>query len=290
MPSITHESPIEIIRRHPPLSAELARRLAPVPIPGEDLVAVHLVANDASNVIPAQFTADMVTLVRDRLTDEPLLLIIIEPQGRSTDEKTFSWPAYLTNLREAHKCRDAILIVVCWDEAEAAKCRQAVPLGHPGFIFVPIVIGPGSAPGTDEASPWLIILCAAFGAFALDTDEACRAILDAITDTGSNTTNRRRLSTIILATAPEAVRPALEALMQSTEYRSDFFDAIEAQGEAKGEAKGEARILLKILGSRGITLTGEQLALVTSCTDPDQLDLWADRALGGTSADDVFKD
>ncbi|HUN34266.1 MAG TPA: hypothetical protein VMU95_19865, partial [Trebonia sp.] len=288
MPSITHESPIEIIRRHPPLAAELARRLAQVSIPGEDLVAVDLVANDASNVIPAQFTADMVTLVRDKTTGEPLLLIVIEPQGRSADEKTFSWPAYLTNLREAHKCRDAILIVVCWNETEAEKCRQAVPLGHPGFILVPIVIGPRSAPGTDDASPWLTILCTAIGAVPLDSDEARRAVLDAITGTGSNTTNRRRLTTIILATATEAARLALEALMQSTEYRSDFFDAIQAQGEAKGEArgevKGEVRILLKILDSRSIHLTNEQLTLITSCTNPDQLDLWADRALGATSA------
>jgi hypothetical protein len=286
MPSITHESPIEIIRRHPPLSAELARRLAQVPIPGEDQVAVDLVANDASNVIPAQFTADMVTLVRDRATGQPLLLIVIEPQGRGADEKTFSWPAYLTNLREAHRCRDAILIVVCWDEAEAEKCRQAVPLGHPGFILIPIVIGPRSAPGSEDASPWLTILCAAIGAFSLDTEEACRAILDAVTGTGSNTTNRRRLATIIMATAPVAARLVLEALMQTTEYKSDFFDAIEAQGEARGEA----RILLKILKSRSITLTDEQLTRIASCSDPNQLDLWADRALGATCANDIFKD
>jgi len=86
--------------------------------------------------------------------------------------------------------------------------------------------------------------------------------------------------------------------MQSTEYRSDFFDAIQAQGEARGlaqgeargEIKGEVRILLKILDSRSIHLTNEQLTLITSCTNPDQLDLWADRALGATSANDLFKD
>jgi hypothetical protein len=156
--------------------------------------------------------------------------------------------------------------------------------------MVPIVIGPRSAPDSDDASPWLTIFCAAIGAVPLHTDDARRAILDAITDTGSNTTNRRRLTTIIMATAPEAVRLALEALMQTAPYKSDFFDAIEAQGVAKGEAQGEARILLKILNSRGIALTGEQLALVASCTDPDQLDLWADLALGATCASDVFKD
>jgi hypothetical protein len=282
MPSITHESPIEIIRRHPPLSAELARHVTQLGIPDDDAVTVDLVANDASNVVPAQFTADMVTVVRDRTTGTPLLLIVIEPQGRSEEEKALSWPAYLSNLREAHRCRNAVLIVVCWNETEAERCRQAISLGHPGFVLVPIVVSPHNEPAIEDASPWLTILCAAIHAISLDNDDARRAVLDAITATGSNTTNRRRLTTIIMATANEAVRLALEALMETAEYKSDFFDRVEAQGEA--------RVLLKIFKSRGIELTDEQLDLVTSCADPDQLDLWADRALDATSAREVFKD
>jgi hypothetical protein len=282
MPSITHESPIEIIRRHPPLSAELARHVTRLGIPGDDAVTVDLVANDASNVVPAQFTADMVTMVRDRATGTPLLLIVIEPQGRSEEEKALSWPAYLGNLREAHRCRNAVLIVVCWNEAEAERCRQAISLGHPGFVLVPIVVSPHSAPATEDASPWLTILCAAIHAISLDNDDARRAVLDAITATGSNTTNRRRLTTIIMATANEAVRLALEALMETAEYKSDFFDRVEAQGEAKA--------LIIVLDSRGLSLTSEQHDLVMSCTDAGKLELWLNRAGNAASADDVFKD
>lgn len=225
--TIAHESPIEIIRRHPPLSAELARLLAASPIPGKEHVTVHLVSNDASNVVPAQFTADMVTMVRDRETNDPLLLIVVEPQGRSEDEKTFSWPAYLGNLREAHRCRDALLIVVCWNENEAAKCRRAIPLGHPGFVLEPIVIGPKSGP--------------------------CK------------------------------VRQALEVLMKTAEYKIDYFDKFDAQVKAKD--------LLKILKFRGIDLTEQQLHQVNSCTDPEQADLWIDRALDdGASAEAIFKE
>jgi hypothetical protein len=93
-----------------------------------------------------------------------------------------------------------------------------------------------------------------------------------------------------MTTAPDAVRLALEALMQTAEYKSDFFDRVEAQGIAQGIAQGETRILLKIIKSRGIRLTDEQLDQVNSCTDPDQVDLWADRALNAASANDIFKD
>lgn len=283
MNSIAHESPIEIIRRHPPLSAELARLLASASLPGEQEVLVDLVANDASNVVPAQFTADMVTMIRDRATNAPLLLIVIEPQGRSEDEKNFSWPAYIANLREAHKCMHALLIVVCWNEAEAAKCRRPIVLGHPGYVLEPIVIGPKSGPDTSSASPWLTVLCAAIKAMPLDTDEARRTVLDAVTATGSNITNRRRLTTIIMATATETVRQALEALMKTSEYKIDYFDKFDAQIKAKD--------LLKFLKFRGIELTEEQLDRVNSCTDPEQMDLWIDRTLDdSTSAEAIFKE
>ena len=57
-----------------------------------------------------------------------------------------------------HQCDSAILVVLCWSETEAEKCRQANPMGHPGFVLVPIVIGPDSAPDIAEASAWLIVL------------------------------------------------------------------------------------------------------------------------------------
>jgi hypothetical protein len=294
MPSITHEGPIEIIRQHPKLTTELVRHATGIEIPGDDEVEVTLGSTDASNVVPAEFTADMVTLVTDKATSKPLLLVVVEPQGRSEEEKTFSWPAYLTNLRRAHQCKNAVLIVICWNEAEAEKCRQAIPMGHPGFVLAPIVVGPRSAPDLDGASPWLIILCAAIGAIRLGTDDARRTVLGAITATGSNTTDIRRLTTIIMAAASETARLELEALMETAEYKSDFFDRIEAQGEARGEArgeaKGEARALLKILTSRGIDLTDEQHKMLTTCTDLERIDQWLDLALTATSAGDVFKD
>ncbi|HUN37303.1 MAG TPA: hypothetical protein VMU95_35335 [Trebonia sp.] len=83
-----------------------------------------------------------------------------------------------------------------------------------------------------------------------------------------------------------------------TEFKNDFFDRIEAQaraigeaqGRAEGGAQGRAEALIKILEARTVGLTSEQRDLVLACSDLGQLDVWVDRALAATSADEVFKD
>jgi hypothetical protein len=262
------------------------------------MVRVELGSTDASNVVPAELKADIVTVIYDKATSEALLLVVIEPQGREDSAKKFSWPAYLANLRQAHRCESAVLIVVCWDAAEADKCRKAIPMGHPGYTLVPVVLGPRNGPDLDGAGPWITILAGAIGALDLETDSGRRTILDAITATGSSTPDIRTLTAIILAIASTDARGELEALMATKEYRSDFLDRIEAEGVAKGEARGltlgeargEAKALLKILSARGITLTSAQHDKVISCPDPGQLDVWLDRALVATSASDLFRD
>jgi hypothetical protein len=86
--------------------------------------------------------------------------------------------------------------------------------------------------------------------------------------------------------------------MGTKEYKNDFLDRYfgeiealaEARLEARGRAEGKAEVLVKILDARAIGLTSEQRDLVVSCTDPGQLDIWVDRALAASSADEVFKD
>jgi hypothetical protein len=295
MPSINHDGPIDVIRNNPDMAADLVRLVTPLLIPAQDSLRVDLGSTDASNVVPDEFKADMVTVVRDRATGQPLLLVVIEPQGRKDKEKRFSWPAYLANLRAAHECDSAVLIVICWDQAEAEKCREAIPMGHPGFILVPVVIGPRDGRDLNGASPWLSVLAGSMGGIDLATDAGRRTVLDAIRETHSSTPVTRTLTAIILGVAPDdAARSALEALMVTKEYKNDFFDRAEALGEARGEARGKAagkaEVLIKILDARAIGLTGEQRDLVVSCTDPGQLDAWVDRALAATSVDDVFKD
>jgi hypothetical protein len=68
--------------------------------------------------------------------------------------------------------------------------------------------------------------------------------------------------------------------MQIDEYRNDLFDRLDAEAWARGEARGKAESLAIVMGARGIHLTAEQQAVVASCSDIDQLDLWLNRAVG----------
>jgi hypothetical protein len=290
MPSISHEGPIDVIRKNKDMTADLVERVTPIKLPDRGTIRVELGSTDASNVVPDQFKADMVTVIYDKATAKPLLIVIIEPQGREDSTKRLSWPAYIANLRAAHDCERAVLIVICWDEAEADKCRKAIEMGHPGYVLVPIVIDPRSGPDLANAGPWLTILSAAMRALRLDTDASRRTVLDAIKDTSSDTPTHRTLTTIILAIAPPEHRAELEALMQTAEYKSDFLDRIEARGEARGKVRGEAEALLVVFQSRGIELTSDQRDTVTNCTDAGQLEKWITRAITATSADEVFKD
>ena len=77
--------------------------------------------------------------------------MIIEPQLRDSETKRYSWPVYVTTARRVAKCPAAVLVVLCPDPAEAAKCRQLIRTGHPGFDLAPIVIDSGGPPGRDGA-------------------------------------------------------------------------------------------------------------------------------------------
>jgi hypothetical protein len=276
------------------MTADLVRLVTPVPIPSQYEVRVELGSTDASNVVPDEFKADMVTVIRDKVTGDPLLLVVVEPQGREDDTKKFSWPAYLANLRAAHRCESAVLIVICWNAAEAEKCRAAIAMGHPGYVLVPIVIGPRDGEELNGATPWLTVLAGSMGAIDLETEAGRRTVLDAIRDTHSSTPVVRTLTAIILGVAPDAARTELEALMEANKYQNDFvdryFDEIEALAQARLEARGMARGLLRVLRGRGVELTTEQEERVMSCRDSDQLDRWIEGAAAATSASDVFKD
>jgi hypothetical protein len=318
MPTIHHDGPIDVIRSNPDMTADLVRLVTPIEFPPQDRLRIELGANDASNVVPDEFRADMVTVIRDRDTGDPFLLVVIESQGRQDDEKDFAWPAYLANLRAAHRCKAAVLIVICWDAAEAQKCRQVIRMGHPDFVLVPIVIGPQDGQDLVTGDPWLTLLAGSIGGIDLAADSGGKSVMDAIPATGADSTVQRKLLTIILGVASDVARARLEALIMKTEgYRTfldDMEDRAEARGEQRGEARGEARgeirgeirgeargevrgeargraeALLKLLASRGVTLTEGQRDQVASCPDPERLSRWFDRALVVSSAGEVFSD
>lgn len=307
MPSIQHEGLIEIVRQHPPVAVEVLRHIGTFAIPArvkaalgsEDMSAVTPRSNERASggrrPKPDKYTADSVVVVSDPASGERLLAVVVEPQGRAEDDKDLSWPVYVTTARKANKCPRAVLITVCWDEAEAEKCRKIIPVGHPGFVFVPIVVDRKTRFSLAAASPYLTLFVAVIGGVAMETEIGSRQVVEAIIRTGASQADRRTLSDTILGIASDAARKHLEELM-AISYRDPFIEGWirkgEEEGRARGEAEGEARAkaadIVKVLEARGIALTSTQLDTVSGSTDLAELNVWFDRALKATSADEVF--
>ena len=231
-------------------------------------------------------------ILADAATNKPVLAVIIEPQLRDSETKRYSWPVYVTTARQRSKCPAAVLIVLCPDPSEAAKCRQLIRTGHPGFDLRPIVIDSGDPPGRNGGGPFLTLFAATMGGIDMTTERGARMVLDAIASTEVSDPDRLRMTAIILRLASDAARQTLEAIMQTSEYEKTFVERIhdqgEAEGEAKGEVKGKAEALLKLLDKRGLALSDVKRQMVKDCTEIAQLDLWFDRAITAGSSAEVF--
>jgi hypothetical protein len=71
--------------------------------------------------------------------------VIVEVQLRPDQRKHLSWPAYLATAR-ARLGSPALLLVICPESRVAAWARQSIPLGHPGLVLTPLVLGPEEVP------------------------------------------------------------------------------------------------------------------------------------------------
>jgi len=286
-----HEGPLDLVRQHPEIAVDLLRGTPGITLPGRP--AVSLAPTDMSAAVPVQYLADMVVLISDAATGEPVLAVIIEPQLRDSETKRYSWPVYVTTARRLARCPAAVLVVLCPDPAEAEKCRQLIRTGHPGFDLAPIVIDSGGPPGRDGASgPYLTAFAASMGGINMETEPGARRVLDAIASPEVSETDRLRMTAIILTLASDAARHLLEAMMTTSEYEKTFVEKIHdqgiAEGEARGEAKGKAEAVLKLLDARHLAPSTEQRQQVASCADAAQLDLWFDRAITANTAAEVF--
>jgi hypothetical protein len=293
MPSIVHETPMELIRQHPPLVMDLVRAVSGLELEGR--LRTRLIATDASVVVPTQFLADGAVLAEDE-DGNPLLAIIVEPQGRDAHTKKYSWPIYVCSIRKQQKC-DALLLVICWDRDEVEECRQTIQTGHPGFDLTPVVAHPGNTLGGDDGDPgpYLLLFAGYIGAIDLDTDDGQNVVLEAARQVPDS--SRDTCITLILAVASEAARRAMEAKMATPAYRNDFIESFKAEGKAEGRAEGKAEgraetlvsAIMKTLTARGIRLDATRDEQVRSCSDPNQLNTWFEAALTAKTADDVFK-
>jgi hypothetical protein len=300
MPSIRHEAPLELLRRDPQLAAVLLRGLG-VPVPAG--AAAVLAPADLSASVPAELRADAVVVLSG--TDGARLAVVVEVQLRYDQDKRYSWPAYLTQVRAAQHC-PAVLLVICPRAGTAARCRTLIATGHPGFELAPLVVDAATLPDSGGEGlgehPELVVLAVLTGALDLDRDDSRRLVLARLA--GLDEGRLKTYTVFVLNAASQAARQALEALMTTAPFKNAFVDRLlaegraegraegEAKGKAKGmaegEAKGEARVILRFLAARGLHVSAEIRERVLSCADISQLEAWADRAATAATVDEVF--
>ena len=290
MPSIAHEAPLELLRADPQLAAVLLRALGVATPPG---ATARLLPADLTVPVPAELRADTVILLQGTHSK---LAVITEVQLRWDEDKEFTWPAYLTQVRAAHRC-PAVLLVICPDPAVADSCRAAITTGHPGFDLAPLVIDATTTPvpgRSGDAGAELVVLAVLTGALDLGLDSARRLVLASLA--GVDESRRKSYTVFVLNAVSAAARQALEDLMTTTEFSDPFIDRYiaegeargRAQGEARGRARGEARMVLRVLSARGLSVPDQIRERVLSCTDTGQLEAWGERAATADTLDEVF--
>lgn len=199
MSSTHYDGLVEIVRQYPAVAVEILRHVGTFTLP--DSVETALGADGRSVV------------ASDPDTGEPLLAVIIEPQEKADEWTGVDWPFYVTAARLANQCPRAVLIGACWDLGEAGKCREIIALGHPGFVFAPIVVDSRTPFDLASGSPYLTLFSAVLGGIDLASDEGSRLVAGAIARTRANPDDRRALTDIILGVASGAARRNLEELL-----------------------------------------------------------------------------
>lgn len=289
MPSRLHEVLIELFRQEPNLVAELLANPLDVDVPAYR--QADLAPTDLNDLVPTEFRADAVVVLRDN-SGEPVLAIVVEAQLRRDPDKRWSWPAYLTTLRARQRC-STVLLVVCSDATTARWCASPIPLGHPGLVLTPLVLGPDQIPAVtdpDEAvrSPQIAVLSAMAHGASPDHEAIINALVKAISSIDKD--HALLYSEAVRATLPTAARQYLESKMINLSYRDSttFAGHYFTRGKAEGKVEGEAEAILTVLEARGINVPKHVRTRITTCTDLGQLKTWTRRAATITTIDELF--
>jgi hypothetical protein len=300
MSSYLHELLILLFRNRARSAAELLRDID-VQLPEYD--EIRFDSADLSNIRPAEYRADLVLfLVRG---SRKMLGVIVEVQLTCDEDKPYTWPAYIANLRARHRC-PVCLLVITIEDAVSRWAAKSIELG-PGTRCNPWVVGPSNTPVVSDLQQAkenveLAVLSAIEHGRSRDVALAARIAAAAIVASADIDAERSRLYLdLILISLANNSPQVLENTMNSLgyEYQSDFARRYVAQGRAEGKAEGKAEgraegkaegrveLILRLLAARFGPLTEEALARVRSASDAE-LDVMAERMLTAQTLEDAL--
>jgi hypothetical protein len=241
MVSFLHELLVDLFRQRPELALELLRACVGMQLEG---ATAELGSIDLSQVVPAEYRTDAITVVRDAAR-RAIAAVLVEVQLWSDEDKRRTWPVYVAAARASYGC-PATLVVLAPSPAVARWASQPIELGHPGFALRPIVIGYDRIPRICDAAaavaaPELAVL-SAMAHRDLETAEAAKTGLAGLPE------DKQRLYwDVIMSGLPELVRSAMEArMLKGYEYQSDFARKYYSQGREEGLR----RAIIALVGAR----------------------------------------
>jgi hypothetical protein len=309
LPSPEHEALVRLLRGRPSLAARLlalATDADVLPAFRDARVGEGAITEERA----VEYRADLVIELHD-WRGRPVAGVIAEVQLRRDKRKRFTWPYYVAALR-ARLQAPVHLLVVAPHGSVAGWAAKPISMGHPGWTFAPVVLGPSSIPMIVDpveaaAEPELAVLSAIAhgdrtdpqlgaqvaqaalqGALRLDdhrTDDYIRIVLRAVSEAVRNKLeDSMKPGQLAQPTPLEKRLEARGRILGQAEGRAIG----EAEGRAIGEAEGRAKSLLAFLAARGIAVPEPLRAHILGCTDIAQLEGWIARAAHVTSAEALF--
>ena len=147
MASYLHELLLLLFRNRSAAAADVLRELD-VELPEYDDLRTE--SSDLNDLRPAEYRADLVLFLMCETHKK--LGVIVEVQLGRDENKPYSWPAYVANLRARHRC-PVCLLVITMEDSVAHWARKPIELG-PGTCCTPLVFVPSNAQmitGLEEA-------------------------------------------------------------------------------------------------------------------------------------------
>lgn len=191
-------------------------------------------------------------------------------------------------MRSKHEC-PVTLLVICPRQNVADAYNAPIPLGHPGFVLHPLVLGPERIPViTDPAEvgqhPTLGVLsAAAHGPADPDVVKALHTGLDSI---DQEMATKYVGYALHLLTDSNGQRVLEELMMTETyEYTSAWTESLKAEGRVEGEAI----MLLRVLERDSITVTEEARERILNCRDLEQIEFWLTKSKNIKHIDELFE-
>jgi hypothetical protein len=284
MPSYLHELLLLLLFRNRSGSAADLLRKLDVQLPEYDEIRAD--SSDLNDLQPAEYRADLVLFLMRGL--QTVLGIIVEVQLGRDDDKPYTWPAYIANLRARHRC-PVCLLVITIEDAVARWAGRSIDVG-PGTQCKPWVVGPSNTPAITELQDAqenveLAVLSAIEYGQSTDillAERIATAVILASADIDAER-SRLYLDLLLISLFPN-IPEAVETTMNSLGF--DYQSAFARRFYGQGKAEGRMELILKLLASRFGPLTEAAQARVRGAQDA-QLDAVAERMLTAKTLDEA---